>query len=107
MLVSVGSFLLKAFLQDPHGIWDVVDTWNYRARWLFRGGPHWSYAFSLRAKDGLDYPLLVTASVFRMWQILGKDPIGIPILIAGIFGLFNGDPIVLPNRKTLDDNHRR
>ena len=85
MLVSVGSFLLKTFLQDPHGIWDAVDTWNYRARWLFRGGPHWSYAFSLRAKDGLDYPLLVTASVFRMWQIFGKDPIAIPILVAGIF----------------------
>jgi hypothetical protein len=85
MLISVGSFLLKTFFQDPHGIWDAVDTWNYRARWLFRGGPHWSYAFSLRAKDGLDYPLLITASVFRMWQILGKDPIAIPILIAGIF----------------------
>ena len=85
MLISLGSFLLKTFFQDPHGIWDAVDTWNYRARWLFRGGPHWSYAFSLRAKDGLDYPLLITASVFRMWQILGKDPIAIPILIAGIF----------------------
>ena len=85
MLISVGSFLLKTFFQDPHGIWDAVDTWNYRARWLFRGGPHWAYAFSLRAKDGLDYPLLITASVFRMWQILGKDPIAIPILIAGIF----------------------
>ena len=85
MLISVGSFLLKTFFQDPHGIWDAVDTWNYRARWLFRGGPHWTYAFSLRAKDGLDYPLLITTSVFRMWQILGKDPIAIPILIAGIF----------------------
>jgi hypothetical protein len=85
MLISVGSFLLKTFFHDPHGVWDAVDTWNYRARWLFRGGPHWSYAFSLRAKDGLDYPLLITASVFRMWQILGKDPIAIPILIAGIF----------------------
>ena len=85
MLISVGSFLLKTFFQDPHGIWDAVDTWNYRARWLFRGGPHWAYAFSLRAKDGLDYPLLITTSVFRMWQILGKDLIAIPILIAGIF----------------------
>jgi hypothetical protein len=85
MLISVGSFLLKTFFQDPHGIWDAVDTWNFRARWLFRGGPNWSYAFSLRAKDGLDYPLLITASVFRMWQILGKNPIAIPILIAGIF----------------------
>jgi hypothetical protein len=85
MLISVGSFLLKTFFQDPHGVWDAIDTWNYRARWLFRGGSHWSYAFSLRAKDGLDYPLLITASVFRMWQILGKESIAIPILIAAIF----------------------
>ena len=85
LLISVGSFLLKTFLQDPHGKWDAVDTWNFRARWLFRGGADWVYAFSLRARDGLDYPLLITASVFRMWQILGKDPIVIPIFIAGIF----------------------
>ncbi|MEX1328772.1 MAG: phospholipid carrier-dependent glycosyltransferase [Desulfobacterales bacterium] len=85
LLISVGSFLLKTFLQDPHGKWDAVDTWNFRARWLFRGGADWSYAFSLRARDGLDYPLLITASVFRMWQILGKDPIVIPIFIAGSF----------------------
>jgi len=52
---------------------------------LFRGGADWSYAFSLRARDGLDYPLLITASVFRMWQVIGKDLIAIPILVAGIF----------------------
>ena len=85
ILISLGTFLLKAFLHDPHGKWDAVDTWNFRARWLFRGGADWSYAFSLRARDGLDYPLLTTASVFRMWQILGKDPIVIPIFIAGFF----------------------
>lgn len=85
ILISVGSFLLKAFFQDPHGKWDAIDTWNYRARWLFRGGVDWSYAFSLRAMDGLDYPLLITASVFRMWQAIGKDLVAVPILIAGIF----------------------
>ena len=85
ILISVGSFLLKAFLQDPHGKWDAIDTWNFRARWLFRGGADWSYAFSLRAKDGLDYPLLLTVSVYRMWQLIGKDLIAIPIFIAGIF----------------------
>lgn len=85
ILISVGSFLLKAFLQDPHGKWDAIDTWNFRARWLFRGGADWAYAFSLRAKDGLDYPLLLTVSVFRMWQAIGKDLIIVPIFIAGIF----------------------
>ena len=85
ILISVGSFLLKSFLQDPHGKWDAVDTWNFRARWMFRGGADWAYAFSLRAMDGLDYPLLLTVSVFRMWQAIGKDLTAVPILIAGIF----------------------
>jgi hypothetical protein len=85
ILISLGSFLLKTFLQDPHGKWDAVDTWNFRARWLFRGGVDWAYAFSLRAMDGLDYPLLLTVSIFRMWQIIGHDLIVIPILVAGIF----------------------
>ena len=85
ILISLGSFLLKAAMQYPHGKWDAVDTWNFRARWLFRGGADWSYAFSLRARDGLDYPLLLTASVFRMWQLVGKELIAIPIFIAGLF----------------------
>jgi hypothetical protein len=85
ILISVMSFLLKTFWQDPHGKWDAVDTWNFRARWMFRGGADWTYAFSLRAKDGLDYPLLLTVSVFRMWLIVGKELIAIPIFIAGIF----------------------
>ena len=85
LLISLGSFLLKTFLQDPHGKWDAVDTWNFRARWLFRGGADWAYAFSLRAKDGLDYPLLLTVSIFRNWQIIGRDLILVPILMAGIF----------------------
>jgi hypothetical protein len=85
LLISLGSFLLKTFFQDPHGKWDAVDTWNFRARWLFRGGADWAYAFSLRAKDGLDYPLLLTVSIFRNWQIIGRDLILVPILMAGIF----------------------
>jgi hypothetical protein len=85
LLISLGSFLLKTFLQDAHGMWDAVDTWNFRARWLFRGGADWAYAFSLRAKDGLDYPLLLTVSIFRNWQIIGRDLILVPILMAGIF----------------------
>ena len=85
LVISLVSFLIKAFLENPHGIWDAWDTWNYRARWLFRGGDQWSNAFFLRARDGLDYPILTTASIFRMWQILGKDHVAIPILVAAFF----------------------
>ena len=85
LLISLGSFFLKTSFLEPHGKWDAVDTWNFRARWMFRGGADWAYAFSLRAKDGLDYPLLLTVSIFRNWQIIGRDLILIPILMAGIF----------------------
>ena len=85
LLISLASFFLKTFFLEPHGKWDAVDTWNFRARWLFRGGADWAYAFSLRAKDGLDYPLLLTVSIFRNWQIIGRDLILVPILMAGIF----------------------
>ena len=85
LAISLASFLIKAFLENPHGIWDAWDTWNYRARWLFRGGDQWPNAFFLRARDGLDYPVLTTVSIFRMWQILGTDHVAIPIMVATFF----------------------
>ena len=85
LVISMASYLLKAFYDVPHGIWDAWDTWNYRARWLFRGGEKWSYAFTLRARDGLDYPILTTASIFRIWQLTGQEHIVVPILLSGFF----------------------
>ena len=85
LLISVASYLLKAFFDVPHGIWDAWDTWNYRARWLFRGGEKWFYAFTLRARDGLDYPILTTASIFRIWNLIEQEHIVVPILVSGFF----------------------
>jgi hypothetical protein len=84
--ISMVSFLLKVFLQDPNGIWDAWTVWNYRARWLFRGGDNWPQAFSYHiAADAPDYPLLISGSIFRMWQMLGKDGTAIPCLLAFFF----------------------
>jgi hypothetical protein len=95
LLISSGSFGLKAFIEAPYGTIDVRIVWNYRAQWLFRGGDQWEYAFySPVARDAeyeddkghaADYPLLVTGSVYRGWEITGNDHVAIPILIAGIF----------------------
>ncbi len=95
LLISSGSFGLKAFVEDPYGTIDVRIVWNYRARWLFRGGDQWQHAFySPVARDveyeddkghAADYPLLITASVYRGWEVIGKDHFSIPILIAALF----------------------
>ncbi|CAB1074541.1 hypothetical protein D1AOALGA4SA_2360, partial [Olavius algarvensis Delta 1 endosymbiont] len=41
LIFSVGSFLLKTYGDSPHGKWDAWAIWNFRARWLFRGGDQW------------------------------------------------------------------
>ena len=86
LVFSLGSFALKAFVHDPHGKFDAWLMWNLKARLLFHGGTQWSYVFS---KDLIhtspDYPLLLSASIFRMWVIIGTDRIAVPIVIAGFF----------------------
>ena len=62
---------------------------------MFRGGDQWEHAFYTPvAPEGEliddqghapDYPLLITGSVYRGWEIIGNDHVVIPILIAGIF----------------------
>jgi hypothetical protein len=86
LVFSVASYLLKTFGDSPHGKWDAWAIWNFRARWLFRGGDQWAYAFSNYVMDSHpDYPLLLPVSVYRAWNLVGKDIVSIPILIAGFF----------------------
>lgn len=88
MIAFVVSFILKAYFERPYGAHDAWAIWNYRARWLFKGGSQWTYAFSyMHAADSPDYPLLVTGSVFRMWSLLGADHVAIPIMIAGVLAV--------------------
>jgi hypothetical protein len=86
LIFSLASFALKAFGHDPHGKFDAWLMWNLKARLLFHGGTQWSYVFS---KDLIltspDYPLLLSAAIFRMWVIIGTDSIAVPIIIAGFF----------------------
>ena len=88
LIAFVASFILKAYFDRPHGAHDAWAIWNYRARWLFKGGSNWTHAFTyLNAADSPDYPLLVTGSVFRMWSILGTDHVAIPIMVAGVLAV--------------------
>lgn len=81
---SVACFWLISVM-GPHGEWDAWSIWNLRARFLARGGDHWSDAFSnLIAWAHPDYPLLVPASISRLWQYAGSEPVAGPILVASL-----------------------
>src|SRR5262249_25687050 len=63
LLVAVVASLSGALLWQalrPHGDWDAWALWNMYARFLYRGGEHWSdYIRRLEWNLHSDYPLLV------------------------------------------------
>ena len=86
LVVSAASFVIKALFNNPHGTFDSWTIWNYRARWMFKGGDQWLYVFArVSMGDKPDYPLLLTGSIFRMWKILEKDYVAVPIILATMF----------------------
>jgi hypothetical protein len=88
LVAFIAAFMLKAVFERPDGAHDAWAIWNYRARWLFRGGSHWTHAFTyLNPADSPDYPLLVTGSVFRIWNMVGTDHIFAPITVAGVLAV--------------------
>lgn len=70
-LWALFNFTLRS-LNQQHGNWDAWSIWNVAARFLFRGGEHWRNAFSPLLFHG-DYPLLIPASVARLWTFAGKE----------------------------------
>ncbi len=72
-------------LKSPHGIgWDAWTIWNLRARFLFRGGAHWTDAAAIFWVKP-DYPLLIPATIAQAWTYLGNDTVIIPVLVAMLF----------------------
>ena len=81
MVVSAGAEVIAWLAYAPHGEWDGYAIWNVRARGLSRGGPDWRDAFH-PARPHTDYPLLVPATVARLWTWNGSE---FP-LAGGFFG---------------------
>ncbi|HZL96466.1 MAG TPA: hypothetical protein VFB99_22620 [Vicinamibacterales bacterium] len=79
---------LAAAQAAPHGDWDAWAIWNLHARFLFRGGEGeaWRGFFSI-AWSQPDYPLLLPASVARVWAYAGHESTLGPIVIAVGFGI--------------------
>lgn len=85
-LISAWAFLnftLRSFGQQ-HGNWDAWAIWNLAARFLYRGGEQWRNAFSPLLFHG-DYPLLIPASVSRLWSFAGKESLYASWMVALAF----------------------
>jgi hypothetical protein len=68
--IVIGAMLLAHTLVAlPYGWWDGWSIWNLRAAFLSVPDDHWRDGFtSTLAWSHPDYPLLVPASVARLWQ---------------------------------------
>jgi 4-amino-4-deoxy-L-arabinose transferase-like glycosyltransferase len=79
------AFLLRSIV-NPHGWEDAWGMWNLKARFLFRGGDNWRNTFSnLLYWTSRDYPLLVPASIVRIWSYLKYESAIAQILVAALF----------------------
>lgn len=78
---------------SPHGEWDAFSIWNLRAKFLAGGAATWRSAVSTEISAGMvgaghpGYPLLLSASIARLWTITGEVSTAAPILLSALFTL--------------------
>ncbi len=69
----------------PHGGWDSWAIWTLRARFLFRSGAQWKDAFSsVIGYSHPDYPILLPATIDRLWTYLQREALWVPTML-GLF----------------------
>lgn len=85
--IAALASVVRSYIAAPHGEWDAWAIWNLHARFLFRGGGSraWQTLFAIDWSQP-DYPLLLPASVARVWAYAGRESTLAPALIATIFG---------------------
>jgi hypothetical protein len=69
----------------PHGEWDAWAIWNLHARFLFRAGEAWRSLLAIEWAQP-EYPLLLPASVARVWAYAGRETTIGPALIGAACG---------------------
>jgi hypothetical protein len=69
--ICVAAALLRRFLAiTPYGEWDGWAIWNLRAAFLSAPTDHWRDGFTpILQWSHPDYPLLIPASVARLWSV--------------------------------------
>ncbi|MGI9103750.1 MAG: ArnT family glycosyltransferase [Terriglobales bacterium] len=87
-ILCLGAFVFASAV-NPHGNADAWQTWNLRARFLFRGfSGDWRSGFDLANYwSHPDYPLLLPGAVAHLWFYLRTDSTLVPILLAATFAM--------------------
>ena len=80
MLLTIMSFQSRV-AAAPYGDWDAWSIWNLRAKFLV-AEPRLAYSSMLRETHP-DYPMLVSASVARLWYYAGSAHMFAPAAFAG------------------------
>jgi hypothetical protein len=84
-LAAINLIYMATLLQ--HGTWDAWAIWNMHARFIFRGGEHWTDSFTILMSPNHhpDYPLLLPLTVARGWTYIGKETFAVPMVISLLF----------------------
>ncbi len=87
MILLALSIYVMVSLRKPQGAWDSWMIYNRAARFIFRGGDHWSDAFSPEMYwfFHTDYPPLIALNVAAGWDALGQETVRVPMLVGGVF----------------------
>jgi hypothetical protein len=81
--------------ERPHGTWDAFGIWNMRAKLLYHAPSGWMEVFrEPSVMPHMDYPLLLPATVARIWRGLAADSILAPAWI-GFFFTYASAAVVL------------
>ena len=73
------------YIAAPHGQWDAWAIWNQKARFLFRGGDEWTALLAIDWSNP-GHPLLVSATVARLWAYAGAELTITPAMLGMMFG---------------------
>jgi hypothetical protein len=83
--VTVAAAAFAQYLAAPYGLPDATLIWNLKARFMIRGGDAWT-AFVQVPWSNPSHPLLVPASVARLWAYAGAELTLVPLALAAATG---------------------
>jgi hypothetical protein len=84
-LVACAVVVRERFATLPHGEWDASAIWNLKAAFLAAPSEHWVDGFTMAIGwSHPDYPLLVSASVARLWTFASNHSTAAPMAFASV-----------------------
>jgi hypothetical protein len=84
-MLNLGLFGWRT-MREPLGKWDAMAIWNLHARFLFRGGPHWTDYLTQQLRwTHPDYPMLLPGAIAAAWTMASTELAWVPAVVAAGF----------------------